>query len=85
MFFLGRPYHFIFFKGCLPQILLGSFLNTLTHMKKQYHSHKTKSLFMSVMSFNLDRCFFSVTCQQTFISSNPTMQRLENDVRYLQS
>ena len=40
---------------------------------------------MSVMSFNLDRCFFGVTCQQTFISSNPTMQRLENDVRYLQS
>ena len=29
----GRPYHFIFFKGCLPQILLGSFLNTLTHTK----------------------------------------------------
>ena len=23
-------YHFKFFKGCLPQILLGSFLNTLT-------------------------------------------------------
>ena len=31
---LNRPYHFIFFKGCrcLPQILLGPFLNTLTHM-----------------------------------------------------
>ena len=27
-----RPYHFIFLKGCLPQILLGPFLNTLTHM-----------------------------------------------------
>ena len=25
---LGRPYHFKFFKGCLPQILLGSLLNT---------------------------------------------------------
>ena len=24
-----------FFKGCLPQILLGPFLNTLTHMKHQ--------------------------------------------------
>ena len=23
---LGRPYHFKFFKGCLPQILLGPFL-----------------------------------------------------------
>ena len=28
----SRPYHFKFFKGCLPQILLGSFLNTLSHM-----------------------------------------------------
>ena len=31
-FEVGRPYHFKFFKGCLPQILLGPFLNTLTHM-----------------------------------------------------
>ena len=29
---LGRPYHFRFFTGYLPQILLGPFLNTLTHM-----------------------------------------------------
>ena len=29
---LGRPYHFKFFKGCLPQILLDPFLNTLTHL-----------------------------------------------------
>ena len=28
---LGRPYHFKFFKGYLPQILLGPFFNTLTH------------------------------------------------------
>ena len=28
---LGRPYRFIFFKGCPLQILLGPFLNTLTH------------------------------------------------------
>ena len=25
---LSRPYHFKFFKGCLPQILLSPFLNT---------------------------------------------------------
>ena len=30
---LGRPYHFRFFKGCLPQIILGPFLNTLTHLR----------------------------------------------------
>ena len=27
----SRPYEFKFFNGCLPQILLGPFLNTLTH------------------------------------------------------
>ena len=27
----SRPYHFNFFKGSLPQILLGPFLNTLPH------------------------------------------------------
>ena len=29
---LGRPYPFKFFKGCLPQILLGPLLNTLSHI-----------------------------------------------------
>ena len=29
---LGRPYHFKCFKGCIPQILLGPFLNTLSHL-----------------------------------------------------
>ena len=29
---LRRPYHFKLFKGCLPQILLGLFLNTLPHL-----------------------------------------------------
>ena len=27
-----RPYHFKIFEGCLPQILLGPFLNTLSHI-----------------------------------------------------
>ena len=27
---LSRPYFFIFFRGCLPQILLGPFLNALS-------------------------------------------------------
>ena len=30
---LSKPYPFKFFKGCLPQILLGPFLNTWTHLK----------------------------------------------------
>ena len=29
---LGKPYHFTFFKDCLPQILLSPFLNTLCHV-----------------------------------------------------
>ena len=29
---LGRPGDFKFFKGCLPQILLGQFFNALTRM-----------------------------------------------------
>ena len=29
---LSRPYHFKFFKGCLPQILLGPLFNTLSHI-----------------------------------------------------
>ena len=28
---LGRTYHFKFFKGCLPQTLIGPVFNTLTH------------------------------------------------------
>ena len=32
MVFLSRPYSFKFFKGCLPQILLGLFLNTLSQI-----------------------------------------------------
>ena len=29
---LKCPYHFNFFKGCLPQIPLGLILNTLSHL-----------------------------------------------------
>ena len=29
---LRKPYQFNFLKGCLPQILLGAFLNTFSHM-----------------------------------------------------
>ena len=32
MVYLSRPYHFKFFKGSLPQILLGPFLNTVSHI-----------------------------------------------------
>ena len=35
MVYLNRPYHFKIFEDCLPQILLGPFLNTMTHTKRQ--------------------------------------------------
>ena len=33
----GRPYHFKYVKGCLPHILLGKFLNTLTQIILRYY------------------------------------------------
>ena len=33
---LSRPHRFKFFKGCLPQVLLGPILNTLTHIIIQF-------------------------------------------------
>ena len=34
---LSRPYPFRFFKGCLPQILLGPFLNTFSQRLPTIH------------------------------------------------
>ena len=34
---LNRPYNFKFFKGCLPQILPGLFLNTLSRIFLKAH------------------------------------------------
>ena len=44
IWFAYRPYNFTFFKGCPPQILLGSFLNTLTHMKLLHLTRRAGSL-----------------------------------------
>ena len=44
---LADHYHFKFFKGCLPQILLGPFLNTLTYINHLYKAN----------------CIFSITKQ----------------------
>ena len=35
---ISRPYHFKFFKGCHPQILLRPFLNTLTHVSSDVNN-----------------------------------------------
>ena len=43
----SRPYHFKFFKGCLPQSSLGPFLNTLSHI--QMHSDNVVSMTTSLI------------------------------------
>ena len=49
MVYLSRPYHFKFFKGCLPQILFGLFLNTLTHFRNWF------ILYFSIVSLQKQR------------------------------
>ena len=39
---LSRPYTFKFCKGCLPQILLGQFLNTLSHIVERVEADGLK-------------------------------------------
>ena len=36
MVYLSKPYPLKFFKDCHPQILLGAFLNILSHMYQQF-------------------------------------------------
>ena len=38
--------HFKFFNGCLPQILLGSFLNSLTHITIRIKHEETAAFLM---------------------------------------
>ena len=55
----GRPYHFKFFRGCLPQISLGPSWNTLTHMKYLSLSFK---LYIQIIRGNLFSKFFQKIC-----------------------
>ena len=48
---LSRPYPLSFPEGCLPQILLGSFLNTWTHMTVIWE------ILITVFTFNFVRVF----------------------------
>ena len=56
MICLDRPYHFKFFKGCYPQILLGPFLNTVT--KIFYNAVCNKTMAFSVKRFNYNQYLF---------------------------
>ena len=54
MICLSRPCHFRFFKGCLPQISLGPFLNTLSQI------HKYSGIFQKILISKRNYFFFSV-------------------------
>ena len=48
---LSRPYHFKCFKGCLPQILLGSFFNIFPHLnirKRKTYKHTYIYIFIHI-------------------------------------
>ena len=53
----SRPNHFKFFKACLPQILLGPFLNTLTHMSLKDAQNKLISIKKTNRDSNLYMLF----------------------------
>ena len=64
---LNSPNPFKFFKGCLPQILLGPFLNTVSYMYK-------KSIIMRLLVVTAT---FLMTKRKT-LTRKPTQQSLTN-------
>ena len=64
---LKRLYRFKFFKGCLPQILLGPFLNKLTHLLIFYAAVTTLILKLSISRiFNTLKDLFLKQPSQVF-------------------
>ena len=53
MVYLGRPYHFKIFKGYLPQILLGPFLNTLTQICCRAKYAATSRILLLIYEFKV--------------------------------
>ena len=49
---LGRPYHFKIFKGFLPQILLGRFLNTVSHFGDNKYFQRSWTDSFPIMTLN---------------------------------
>ena len=61
MICLSIQYHFKFFKGCLPQILLGPFLNTLTQMKESVENNFSHIFVAVIENLLLKIIFFTNT------------------------
>ena len=77
MVYLSRACHFKFFKGCLPQISLGPFLNTLSHVSlnmihsEPRDSHKKRSYIKKRIVCNIindfTRQYFILRTRKRFI------------------
>ena len=65
-----RPYPFKFFKDCLPQTLLGPFLNILSYMLLKRHSYSEKqgiiSSFVPSVALNIKASNLICTANQIF-------------------
>ena len=58
---LGRPYHFKCFTACLPQILLGPFLNTFTHICSNYQMADFLKLVVSNNNLSLTKIGYELS------------------------
>ena len=59
---LSRPYPFKSFKGCLPQILLGPLLNTLSHDQTSKEARRN--------------CFANLYLLLTFLETPKTVRKM---------
>ena len=76
---LGRPYPFKFYKGCLPQIFLGPFLNTLSYLKVE----KVRTKPYDLLKLHVDLDIIRKVCERTNPPFRPKCGDEEIDRRYL--
>ena len=84
----SRPYYFKFFKGCLPQILLGSFLNTLTHFILLFqHRQYAQAIFLLLIHWERAMCWWwrSLNGKHKFIFLFRLNKTLDAVTEFLQS
>ena len=70
---LGRPYHFKFYKGCILLILLGPFVNTLTHLIYQSALPLilliSRSINKKITTSNIKRLYYKRCAHRHFFSA----------------
>ena len=79
MFCLSRPYQFKFCKGYLPQILLGPFLNTLSHLRP---CQTYTELLAKIIKWILAVWLFRLMCQFLHIFANLALFHVKLPVVY---